>query len=207
MAKSGRRNRIVALTLVGVVGGMVGLSFASVPLYRLFCQVTGYAGTPKIGASATQPNALAGDVRTVTVEFDANIQRDVPWVFEPAQRRVTVRPGEPTLVFYRARNTSDKAVTGTATFNVTPYKAAQYFNKIACFCFTEQTLAAGQEVDMPVQFTVDPAILTDANTSTVHTLTLSYTFFLADPANPPAPKPTAAKPAAKNAAVGGAGHS
>ena len=207
MAKSGRRNRIVALTLVGVVGGMVGLSFASVPLYRLFCQVTGYAGTPKIGTNATQRNALAGDVRTVTVEFDANIQRDVPWVFEPAQRRVTVRPGEPTLIFYRARNTSDKAVIGTATFNVTPYKAAQYFNKIACFCFTEQTLAAGQEVDMPVQFTVDPSILTDANTSTVHTLTLSYTFFLADPANPPAPKPTAAKPAAKNAAVGGAGNS
>lgn len=207
MAKSGRRNRIVALTLVGVVGGMVGLSFASVPLYRLFCQVTGYAGTPKIGADARQSNSLAGDVRTVTVEFDANIQRDVPWVFEPAQRRVTVRPGEPALIFYRARNTSDKAVTGTATFNVTPYKAAQYFNKIACFCFTEQTLAAGQEVDMPVQFTVDPSILTDVNTSTVHTLTLSYTFFLADPANSPAPKPTAAKPAAKNAAAGGAGNS
>lgn len=207
MAKSGRRNRIIALTLVGVVGGMTGLAFASVPLYRLFCQVTGYAGTPKTGAGATQSKPLAGDVRTITVEFDANIQRDVPWVFEPAQRRVTVRPGEPALVFYRARNTSDKAVTGTATFNVTPYKAAQYFNKIACFCFTEQTLAAGQEVDMPVQFTVDPSILTDANTSTVHTLTLSYTFFLADPANPPAPKPTAAKPAAKNAAAGGAENS
>ncbi len=177
MRGSGRKKTITAAILFGLAGGMVGLAFASVPLYRLFCQVTGYGGTPNTEA-VSAPAEMSDTV--VTVNFDANVNSDLPWVFRPAQRKIKVRLGEETLAHYTAMNLSDTPMTGTATFNVTPYKAAQYFSKIDCFCFTEQTLAPGQEVDMPVSFYVDPAMLDDPNAKEVRLITLSYTFYRSD---------------------------
>lgn len=178
MDKARARNRVTAVLLFTIAGGMVGLAFASVPLYRLFCQVTGYGGTPKIAAAST----AAPSDRTVTVRFDANVNPALPWRFRPKQPEMTVKVGETVLAHYLARNRSDAPVTGSATFNVTPYKAAPYFVKVACFCFTEQELQPGQEVAMPVSFFVDPDLFTDPNTTEVRTITLSYTFFRATPA-------------------------
>ncbi len=177
MLRPGQKKLLTATVLFGIVGGMVGLSFASVPLYRLFCQVTGFGGTPNTEAVS---GAAEVSETIVTVNFDANVDHDLPWRFKPAQRKVRVRLGEEVLAHYTARNTSDEPVTGTATFNVSPFKAAPYFNKIECFCFTEQTLLPGQEVDMPVLFYVDPAIAEDRNTRDVKLITLSYTFFRSD---------------------------
>lgn len=174
--RQGRRKAATAALLGGVVAGMVGLAFASVPLYRLFCQVTGYGGTTQRAAEAAAP--VVGE-RVVTVRFDATTDHHLPWRFQPAQRSVTLRVGEQGLAFYRAENRSDRPVTGRATFNVTPFKAGSYFVKIDCFCFTEQTLAPGEAVDMPVTFYVDPAIAEDPNLDDVKTITLSYTFFRA----------------------------
>lgn len=175
------KTRTTAVILFGVAGGMVGLAFASVPLYQLFCQVTGYGGTPKTGAQA-QSVIKGGEKsphlgKTVTVRFDANVNKGMPWVFQPAQREMRVKVGETVLARYTARNVSDKSVTGTATFNVTPFKAADYFAKVQCFCFTEQTLNPGQEVAMPVSFYVDPDMFNDKNARNVSEITLSYTFF------------------------------
>lgn len=167
------RNRRLALISFIVAAGMVGASYAAVPLYEIFCQVTGYGGT-------TQTAEIAPDKildRKMTIRFNADVDRKLPWKFAAVQDRVEVRVGENALAFYRARNTSDRAVVGTATFNVTPLKAGQYFNKIECFCFTEQRLEAGGEVDMPVSFFVDPAIADDPNLNDVTEITLSYTFF------------------------------
>lgn len=169
------RNRLVPLLLVGVVAAMVGLAYASVPLYRLFCQVTGFGGTTARAEKA--PEAVSDE--TVTVRFNADISRDLPWSFEPVQRAVTVHFGETALVWYRAKNLSQERVTGTATFNVTPMPTGPYFNKIQCFCFEEQTLEPGQSVDMAVSFFVDPAMLEDRNVGDVREITLSYTFFRA----------------------------
>ncbi len=177
MKTSGRRTTVTAAVLFGVVGGMVGLSFASVPLYKLFCQVTGYGGTPNTESVAV-PAAVSDHV--VTVRFDANVNSALPWRFKPGQREVRVRLGEEALIHYTAMNISDAPITGTATFNVTPYKAAQYFSKIECFCFTEQRLAPGEEVAMPVTFYVDPALLDDVDARDVKMITLSYTFYPAD---------------------------
>ena len=172
-----RKSLITAAILFGVAGGMVGLAFASAPLYKLFCQVTGYAGTPKIGVQAKGGEVSAHAGQMVTVRFDANVNKGVPWSFSPEQREVRVPVGETVLAFYVARNLSDKPVTGTATYNVTPYMAADYFSKVQCFCFTEQTLAAGQEVRMPVTFYVDPDLFDDKHAKGVDAITLSYTFF------------------------------
>ena len=171
------RKTATALVLSGLVAGMVGLSFASVPLYRLFCEVTGYGGTPR-----TSDVAAPGDVvaQVVTVRFDANVNRELPWRFRPEERQVTVNLGEERLTHYEAVNLSDRPVTGTATFSVTPYKAAQYFAKIECFCFTEQRLEPGESVSMPVIFYVDPVMLEDRNARDVTLITLSYTFFPID---------------------------
>ncbi len=177
MKRPGRKKNLTAVMLFGLVGGMVGLSFASVPLYRLFCQVTGYGGTPNTEA-VSAPTEVSDTV--VTVNFDANVNSDLPWTFKPVQHNVRIRLGEEALAHYTAVNNSDAPVTGTATFNVTPYSAAQYFSKIECFCFTEQTLLPGQEVDMPVTFYVDPAILDDPNAKDVRLITLSYTFYPLD---------------------------
>ena len=171
------RRTLTAVVLFGVVAGMTGLAFASVPLYRLFCQVTGFAGTPRTGAYVGTASAGAGAAGAVTVRFDANVNSQLPWRFEPVERQVMVRAGEEVLIHYRAENLADQPVTGTATFNVTPFKAAQYFNKIECFCFTEQTLKPGEDVSMPVVFYVDPQLFEDPNTAEVRKITLSYTFF------------------------------
>lgn len=176
------RNRTVVLLSVGVVVAMFGLVAASVPLYQLFCQVTGFGGTTQRAEAA---GAVVGD-KTITVRFNADVNSRLPWRFHPEQRDMKLAIGEQGLAFYKATNLSPRVITGTATFNVTPYKAGQYFNKIACFCFSEQTLQPGESVDMPVTFFVDPAILDDPNLADVHTITLSYTFFEAVDGNPPA---------------------
>ncbi len=163
--------------LFALVGGMIGLSFASVPLYRLFCQVTGYGGTPQIRADAT-PSSLSE--RMITVRFDANTNPKLPWRFRPLQKEITLRLGEEALVFYEAESLSDIKTFGQATYNVTPFKVGSYFNKIDCFCFDNQALVPGQTVSMPVQFFVDPEIFNDPTTREVKTITLSYTFFKVD---------------------------
>ena len=171
-----RRNRKVAVLSAGVVVVMIGLAYASVPLYRLFCQVTGFAGTTQRAESA--PDKAID--RVMTIRFDSNVAGSLPWVFEPTQRSMDVKVGVENFAYYRATNTSSREVTGTAVFNVTPDIAGAYFNKIQCFCFTEQTLKPGQTVDMPVSFFVDPAIAEDRSFDSVSTITLSYTFYPVD---------------------------
>lgn len=168
------RNRRTAFVAGVVVLAMLGLTAASVPLYRLFCQVTGYGGTTQRAEAA--PGAAGGPV--ITVLFNADVAPDLPWRFQPAQRRLEVRAGEQHLAHYTAENRAGEPVVGTATFNVTPHKAGLYFHKLACFCFEQQTLEAGERVEMPVSFFVDPALLEDASTREVRQITLSYTFFV-----------------------------
>jgi cytochrome c oxidase assembly protein subunit 11 len=180
---SRRRNGAAAFLLVSVVAAMVGLSFASVPLYRLFCQATGLGGTTQRAVAAPAEKAAA----VLTVRFDAETAPDLGWEFRPLQREVTVHPGEEQQIFYRAVNKTTAPTTGSASYNVTPAKAGIYFDKLQCFCFTEQHLAAGESADMGVVFFVDPDILTDPNTSDVRAITLSYTMFRAhQPARPKA---------------------
>ncbi len=167
------RKAATATLLLAVTAGMVGLSFAAVPLYRLFCQVTGYGGTTQRASAA--PGAVSG--RLITVRFDAAVNPDLPWKFEPEQGSIAVRVGEPATAFYKATNLSQESVVGQAVFNVTPLKVGLYFDKIQCFCFTEQRLGPGESEDMPVTFFVDPDILKDRNLDDVATITLSYTFY------------------------------
>ena len=167
------RKKLTAVTAAAAAVGMVGLAYAAVPLYDLFCRATGYGGTTQVAEAA--PGAVGE--RTMTVRFDASVERDMPWDFQPAQREVTVRIGESTLIHYVASNPTTQPITGQASFNVTPMKAGKYFDKVECFCFTKQRLEAGQTVDMPVSFFVDPAILDDPKLADVNTITLSYTFF------------------------------
>lgn len=170
---SPRRNRRTVLLCLGLVAAMLGLAYAAVPLYRLFCEVTGYGGVPQRAAAA--PASSIG--RMMTVEFDANIGAGLPWSFRPVQRRLTVRVGEEAIAHYRAVNHSAEPVTGSAVFNVTPGHAGRYFSKIDCFCFVEQTLQPGQSVDMPVVFFIDPSIAADEDLAQLKTITLSYTFY------------------------------
>ncbi|MCC7428796.1 MAG: cytochrome c oxidase assembly protein [Alphaproteobacteria bacterium] len=172
-----RRNGLVAGAVLGVVVGMVGLSFAAVPLYRWFCQVTGFDGTPSTAITAERARPTVAGERQITIRFNANTNRNLPWRFEVMQQEMVLRVGEEGLGFYAATNQASGPVTGVATYNVTPLKAAQYFHKVACFCFDEQTLQPGERVDMPVAFWVDPRIATDPATRDVETITLSYTFF------------------------------
>ncbi|HEY9549328.1 MAG TPA: cytochrome c oxidase assembly protein [Kiloniellaceae bacterium] len=172
--RSGNRgNRRLALALVSVAAMMIGAAYASGPLYRLCCQVTGYGGTTQVAEAAP---AAAGE-RVFHIRFNADVDPELPWAFQPVEREMTVKVGESALALFRAENRSGHATAGTATFNVTPLKAGQYFNKVQCFCFTEQQLAAGASIDMPVSFFVDPAIVDDPNLREVKTITLSYTFF------------------------------
>lgn len=168
------RNGRVVVILVTVIVAMVGLSYASVPLYRLFCQVTGLGGTTQVGSNSYDMPVLDRDM---TISFNADTGRDLPWKFEPVQRRVKVKVGEEALAFYRVTNTSDHEIVGTAVYNVTPFKAGPYFSKIECFCFTEQRLRPGETMDMPVTFFVDPTIADDPNLDEVKEITLSYTFY------------------------------
>jgi cytochrome c oxidase assembly protein subunit 11 len=175
-AMTNRANRRVAFAVGGVVVGMVALAFASAPLYRLFCQVTGYGGTTQRAVSA--PSEIG--TRIVTIRFNADVaSQDLSWEFRPVQSELRTVVGEEHLAFYRAHNVGTVASVGVATFNVTPHKAGPYFQKIACFCFTDQELKPGESMDMPVSFFVDPAIEKDPNLRDVTTITLSYTFFRA----------------------------
>ena len=169
-----RGNGWILLALLGVITGMGGLAFASVPLYRIFCAATGFGGTPRIGG--VSPGTIG---KTIVVRFNADTNPGLPWKFAPAVKEVQVALGEDTLAIYTARNLSQNIVTGVAVYNVTPEKAARYFHKTACFCFNEQSLRAGQEMDFPISFWVDPAIAEDPNTADVHSITMSYTFFRA----------------------------
>lgn len=182
--------RVVLVSLAALLG-MVGMVAASVPLYRLFCKVTGYDGATRVAAAA--PGATA---RMVTVRFDASVAKGLPWRFRPTQREMTIPLGEQVLATYTATNTGTVPIVGTATFNVAPAKAGRYFDKIACFCFSEQRLEPGQSVDMPVTFFVDPALADDPDANEVQTITLSYTFFrseAADGRRAPAAPPTPAR--------------
>lgn len=183
-----RKNRRTALFGFGIIVCMLGLTAASVPLYNLFCRVTGYGGTTQIAEAL--PETVSGP--PIEVSFNADHEPGLPWSFQPVQRSVEVRPGENRLVFYEATNHADRPIVGRAVYNVTPFKVGAYFAKIACFCFDEQTLQAGERVDMPVSFFVDPAILTDPETQDVRQITLSYTFFIDEEAT----EALAAKPAA-----------
>jgi cytochrome c oxidase assembly protein subunit 11 len=171
-----RRHSVVALSLAAVVAGMVGLSFASVPLYRLFCQATGYGGVPQRAEKA--PGAVLD--RTVLIRFDGNVDGALPWTFAPVERTMAVKIGETALAFFKATNRAAVPVTGQAVFNVAPELAGRYFTKIQCFCFTQQTLQPGQSVEMPVTFFVDPKIVEDEDTKNISEITLSYTFYRSD---------------------------
>jgi cytochrome c oxidase assembly protein subunit 11 len=171
-----RRNRRVALAAGSVALAMVGLAYASVPLYRLFCQVTGFGGTTQ---RADVAPGVSGD-RMITVRFDANTAASLPWSFHPEQLEMNVKLGEQNLAFYRAASRSSKETMGSAVFNVTPAEAGAYFSKIQCFCFSEQRLKPGEAIDMPVVFFVDPKIEQDPDLQTLTTITLSYTFYPAE---------------------------
>ncbi|MGI9463969.1 MAG: cytochrome c oxidase assembly protein [Aestuariivirgaceae bacterium] len=174
--KPKRSNTGIVVICLSVVAGMTGLSYAAVPLYQIFCQVTGFGGTTQ---RADGPADRILD-RTMKVQFDANSSTALPWEFAPAQRQVTLKIGEKGLAFYRAQNTSDREVNGTATFNVSPPSAGIDFSKVECFCFTEQTLKPWETVDMPVMFFIDPDIEHDEDLNALKTITLSYTFYPAE---------------------------
>ena len=166
-------NARVAISLAAVVCGMVGLAFASVPLYELFCRVTGFGGTTQVADSV--PEMISE--RRITVRFNADVSPKLPWDFKPEETSVELRVGEPGLAFYVATNEAARPTTGTANFNVTPDKAGIYFSKVQCFCFEEQELKPGESMRMGVSFFVDPALLDDPGMADVETITLSYTFF------------------------------
>jgi cytochrome c oxidase assembly protein subunit 11 len=169
----GQRNTVLASVLVATIVGMVGLSFAAVPLYRLFCAATGYGGTPSIGLAAP-PGSNGGTIR---VRFNANTNPGLPWEFAPDQAEVSLKLGDEQVAFYHATNKSSRPVTGMALYNVTPERVGRYFHKTACFCFNQQTLSGNQSMEFPVSFWVDPAIRSDPNTADIKVITLSYTFF------------------------------
>jgi len=171
------KNARMAWTLVVVVGGMLGMAYAAVPLYEAFCKATGFGGTPLVAQEVAQGAERPVVARTVNVRFDSNVDPNLSWRFEPVQREVKVHLGEEKLVFFRATNVSQRPIVGTATYNVTPERTAGWFNKIQCFCFTEQLLMPGQSVDMPVVFFVDADMDKDRRYDDIRTITLSYTFY------------------------------
>ena len=176
-----RRNGATVLLLFSVVAGMVGMSFASVPLYRLFCSATGFGGTTQ--RAEAPPGWVAAGL--ITVSLEAQVAPGLDWEFRPLKEQIAVHPGEQNQVFFRAVNQSKTPVTARAVYNVTPTKVGIYFDKLQCFCFSNQTLAPGQSVDMGVVFFVDPDLLTDPNTSEVRSITLSYTMFRASQTGSP----------------------
>ena len=189
-AKAGRSNRRAVFGCLAALGVMGAITAASPTLYTMFCKATGYGGTTQRADSNTN-DAIE---RTLTVRFDGNVAPGLPWTFKPEVGKIDVKVGETTLAFYRATNTSDKPVKGHAIFNVTPEAFGAYFNKIECFCFTEQTLQPNQTVEMPVTFFLDPKLIEDKSTAALSELTLSYSFFPSEPkaaqaaVAPPQPK-------------------
>ncbi|UIJ71150.1 cytochrome c oxidase assembly protein [Aurantimonas sp. HBX-1] len=184
--RAARRGRIIAVACAAFAFGMVGAAYASVPLYELFCQVTGYGGTTQ---RAEGESSRVAD-RSIVVRFDGNVSPGLPWRFGPNEREITVKLGETRQTSFHVRNDSDRPVTAQATYNVTPDAAGLYFNKIACFCFDNQTLQPGEEIDMPVVFYVDPDIVESEELRNGRAITLSYTFFPQDGG----PEPVAAAP-------------
>lgn len=176
LAQSKRNSAILLIALVIL---MLALSFAAVPLYRIFCQRTGYGGTPQL--ANYNPSKVID--RQITIRFNADVHRDLPWKFKPLQLETTVRLGATGLAFYQVENLSPQAMIGIATYNVTPDKAAIYFNKINCFCFEEQSIPSQQPIELPVQFFIDPELAQDPQLKDVDTITLSYTFFHAKDPN------------------------
>ena len=170
-----RRNRRTLVAMAGVGLSMLALGFASVPLYRIFCEQTGFGGTTKRASADVQVREAVG--HTMSIRFDSNVQPGMPWQFYPEHRTDTVTVGRKDMAIFIAKNMSDRPVTGTASFNVTPSQAGAYFTKIQCFCFTQQTLQPGQEVRMPVLYFVDPKILDDPDNKDTQQITLSYTFY------------------------------
>ncbi len=167
------RNRKTGLIILGVVCAMIGLAYASVPLYSLFCRVTGFGGTTQIAAAV--PDRILE--RQITVRFDSNVNSHLPWIFSPETKSMKINIGQEGLVNYYAKSTANLPVAGTALYNVTPPKVGKYFNKTQCFCFDEQILQPGERMNMPVLFFIDPAIADDPYMDDVKTITLSYTFF------------------------------
>lgn len=191
-----RRNRRIGLICAAVFAGMVGLAFASVPLYRAFCELTGFDGTARKAE-------IASDVvldRTLTVRFDANV-RDLPWTFRAKQTAQEVKIGETKVAFFQVTNTSDQPITGRAVFNVVPQQAGAYFQKLDCFCFEDQTVGPGETVDMPVLYFIDPKFASDFETRGKQEVTLSYTFFRSTSA----PEPEQANVHSKAAKAAGQG--
>ena len=170
---SGDKNARLAWSLAAAVGGMLALAYAASPLYDMFCRATGFGGTPQVAQESERP-VLS---RTVNVRFDSNVDANLPWRFTPLEREVKVKLGEERLVHYRVTNASQRPIVGTSTYNVTPETSGPWFNKLQCFCFTEQLLLPGQSMDMPVVFFVDPEMDKDRRYDNVRTITLSYTFF------------------------------
>jgi cytochrome c oxidase assembly protein subunit 11 len=176
-----RRDIIVAASCGVFVAGMVGLAYASVPFYDWFCRVTGFGGRPQIATSAPQGVAA----RTVSVRFDANVTGGLPWRFEPEQNAIDVKLGEVVTVNFVATNLAARETLGQATYNVTPSTTGSYFQKVNCFCFTEQRLAPGEKREMPVVFYIDPSLAKDAELDDLNTITLSYSFYaMREPAKP-----------------------
>lgn len=186
-----RRNLRVGLMAFAGALAMLGLGYASVPLYRLFCQATGFGGTTMVASESQAERAAASATgQTISIRFDASTEAGMPWTFRPSQSTDKVTIGERDIATYVARNDSSQPITGMATFNVAPEQAGKYFNKIQCFCFTQQTLQPGQEVVMPVLYFVDPAMLKDPNMKGVEQITLSYTFHRSQEPLAAAPKST-----------------
>ncbi|HCM83369.1 MAG TPA: cytochrome c oxidase assembly protein [Alphaproteobacteria bacterium] len=171
-----RNGRIVIIALVFVFG-MLGLSFAAVPLYRLFCQVTGLGGTPQTAAAA--PTDIPANTREITIRFDGMVDAALPWEFKPEEKTISLKIGQTGFTNYTARSLSQSASSGVAVYNVNPLKAGKYFVKTQCFCFNDQTLAAGEAAHMPIVFYVDPKMLSDPNMRDVQEMTLSYRFYQA----------------------------
>lgn len=182
-----------ALWLTGIAAGMLGLSFAAVPLYDLFCRMTGFGGTTSVAETA--PDTILD--QTIKVRFDASLEAGMPWTFKPVVPEMTIRLGETGLAFYEVHNPTDRPIAGTASFNVSPDVAGGYFTKIACFCFDQQVLQPGETAELPVSFYVDPTILDDIDGQNVKSITLSYTFHVTD-----LPKAEAALEAATGTAPG-----
>mgnify|MGYP004005157811 FL=1 len=173
-----KKIKFTAFLVVSIIIGMISLSYAAVPLYDLFCRTTGFGGTP-VAKKDIINNETINSI-DIKMQFNSDVAGGLEWKFLPVERQKIVKTGNNTLVFYKAKNLSNNKITGVATFNVTPLKIGKYFSKIDCFCFEEQTLESGEEVEMPVSFYIDPEIANDPNTKEVKTITLSYTFFNTD---------------------------
>ncbi len=180
------RDALVASICGGVVALMIGASYAAVPFYNWFCRTTGFNGTTQVATSAPKTGPIA---RKIAVRFDSNVAGGLPWKFEPEQTEIEINIGQVTTIYYTVTNQSARTTTGQAAYNVAPLTVGSYFQKINCFCFTEQTMAPGEKREMPVVFYVDPSIVNDHDNDDLNTITLSYTFY---PVREPAAKPLAA---------------